>query len=222
TAPLAPPAPAGRPRDRRAAVALVAGVAALALAAAGLTYALMNRDNGGVGKAGTSSGPADGGVGGGSPSSGRESTGTATAPTGVSASATGGGRTTSPPAQYVRVTVTGTHTDYSGACPPPEAQAPTFTATFTVGSVPVDVSYRWVTVTGQLSDQGWKTLSFAAGEGKTKQTRVVVTAYETGAALHDGIGVEVRDPVHITSDSVPFTVTCETETPTGGASPSSS
>lgn len=102
-----------------------------------------------------------------------------------------------------------------------EAQAPAFTATFTVGSVPVDVSYRWVTRTGQVSDPGWRTLSFAAGDGRTKQTRVIVTAYETGGTVRNEIGVEVRDPVHVTSGSVPFSVTCRTETPTGGVSPSS-
>ncbi|MBW8704516.1 hypothetical protein MBT84_33450 [Streptomyces sp. MBT84] len=49
-----------------------------------------------------------------------------------------------------------------------------------------------------------------------------MTTYEEGGSVRNEIGVEVRDPVRVTSDSVPFSVTCETETPTGGASPSSS
>jgi hypothetical protein len=120
------------------------------------------------------------------------------------------------------VTVTGAHTEYHGSCPPPDAQAPTFTATFTVGSVPVDVSYRWVTRTGQVSDPGWKTLSFPAGGGRTAQRQIVVSTYDAGGSVQNEIGVEVRSPLHVTSNSVPFTVTCETETPSDGASPSSS
>ncbi|MFD4785995.1 hypothetical protein ACFWN1_02715 [Streptomyces sp. NPDC058459] len=38
------------------------------------------------------------------------------------------------------------------------------------------------------------------------------------------VGVEVREPVRVTSDEVPFTVTCDetTETPSDGASASPS
>ncbi|MFC3577324.1 serine/threonine-protein kinase [Streptomyces yaanensis] len=218
----APPEPPDR--NRRAAVVLIAGVAALALAVAGLTYALVNRDNGSGGRTGTNSESTHSDSGGGKTSS---STGDNTkgggAPTGErSAPRTSGAPSTTPPAQSVRVTVTGSHTEYSGVCPPPEAEAPRFTATFTVGSVPVDLSYRWVARTGQLSDPDWKTLSFPAGEGRTKQQQIVITSYDTDGPVHNEISVEVRSPVRATSNSVPFSVTCETETPTGGASPSSS
>ncbi|MCW7943013.1 protein kinase [Streptomyces hygroscopicus] len=222
TAPVDPPR-----RNRRAAVVLVAGLAALALALAGVTYALMNHDNGG-GTSSSSGGStrAGGAEGGGSGRSGspERSTGAGTAPSGgsTSGSGSGGSRTASPTAQTVQVTVSGSHTDYTGACPPPDAQAPTFTATFTVGSVPVHVSYRWVTKTGQVSDPGWKTLSFSAGSDRTKQRQVVVTTYDAGGSVQNEIGVEVRAPVRVTSNSVPFSVTCEKETPSGGASPSSS
>ncbi|GHK03307.1 protein kinase [Streptomyces sp. Y2F8-2] len=236
TGPLPPPAatrpapapayaaPSGPPpRNRRAGIVLVAGLAALVLAVAGLTYALVNRN----GTGGTNSGATHGStVSGGLPSSPEASTSTSRAASPTRGTSTGGGsgggRTTSPPAQSVQVTVTGTHTDYAGACPPPDAKAPTFTATFTVGRVPVDVSYRWVTKTGQVSDPGWKTLSFAAGDAKTKQRQVIVTTYEEGGSVHNAIGVEVRSPVGVTSESVPFSVTCDAETPSGGASPSSS
>jgi hypothetical protein len=120
----------------------------------------------------------------------------------------------------VKVTVTGSNTDYTGACPPPEAEAPTFTATFTVGRVPTEVEYRWVTETGEVSDPGWKTLSFPAGEGKTKQNTVIVTTYDASGTYRNEIGVQVRSPEQATSNWVPFSVACETETPTDGASAS--
>ncbi|MFD3929085.1 serine/threonine-protein kinase [Streptomyces sp. NPDC058614] len=217
---------AGPDRNRRAAVVLIAGMVALALALAGLTYALVNRGNGdddGGGGA-ISSGGTNNGAGG-------ASSETANNNSGNDQGASGGGpssspppsesrTTTPPPAQSVQVTVTGAHTEYSGACPPPEAQAPTFTATFTVGRVPAEVQYRWVTETGEVSDPGWKTLSFPASGGRTQQKSVVVTTYDESGTYENKIGVEVRSPVHVTSNSVPFSVTCVTETPTNGASAS--
>jgi hypothetical protein len=120
------------------------------------------------------------------------------------------------------VTVSGRHTDYTGACPPPGAQAPSFTATFTVGREPVDVQYRWVTETGEVTDKSWKTLSFPAGGGRTRQTTVVATTYDTSGEFANRISVEVRSPVRTTSEAVPFTITCATETPSDGASASAS
>ncbi|MFD4526383.1 serine/threonine-protein kinase [Streptomyces sp. NPDC058470] len=209
-------------RNRRAAVVLIAGVVALVLALGGLTYALLNRDNGdGGGGAAVSSGSggvsstpetsdsgSDQGASGGSPS--------------TSAPATESRTTTPPPAQTAQVTVAGAHTAYSGACPPPDAQAPTFTATFTVGRVPAEVEYRWVTETGEVSDPGWKTLSFPASGDRTQQKTVIVTTYDASGTYENAIGVEIRSPVHATSNSVPFSVTCVTETPTGEASASES
>jgi serine/threonine protein kinase len=217
-------------RNRRAAVVLIAGMVALALALGGLTYALLNRDSGGNGNSGSgntsnSGGPnnASGGGGSGGGNSNSESGNTGDVGGGSpSTSAPGGGRTTTPPAQSVQVTVTGRHTDYSGACPPPADQAPAFTATFTVGRVPVDVEYRWVTKTGDVTDPSWKTLSFPAGGGRTQQKTVVATTYDTSGTFQNEISVEVRAPVHVTSNSVPFSITCATETPTDEASASTS
>ncbi|WP_189191540.1 serine/threonine-protein kinase [Streptomyces albiflavescens] len=217
-------------RNRRAAVVLIAGMLALALALGGLTYALLNRDSGGGGNSGsgstgnsggTNNGSSGGNSGGGHTNSGSGNTGTV----GGTPSTTrpgGGHSTTTPPAQSVQVTVTGQRTDYSGACPPPAAQAPAFTATFTVGRVPVDVEYRWVTKTGDVTDPGWKTLSFPADGGRTQQKTVVATTYDTSGTFENEISVEVRSPVHVTSNSVPFTITCATETPTDEASASTS
>jgi hypothetical protein len=122
----------------------------------------------------------------------------------------------------VRVSVSAVRGSYSGTCPPPGGEAPAFRATFTVGRVPVDVQYRWVTESGESSDPGWKTLSFASGGPKTRSVDHVETGYTDGATLHNQVSVEVRDPVRATSNSVAYAVTCKTESPTAGASPSPS
>ncbi len=220
---------------RRAMIVMIAGLAALALAIAGLSYALINRDDGGNGGNGADSsnggttgggstgGNGDAGNGGGGTDGGSTTDGSGTSGSTDGGSTTGGGGGTTPaPSQSVRVTVSGSHTDYTGACPPPQAGAPTFTATFTVGVVPVDVEYRWVTETGEVSDPGWKTLSFPAGSGRTKQNTVVLTTYDASGEYENKIGVEVRSPKETKSNQVPFSVTCETEAPTGGTSDSGS
>jgi hypothetical protein len=118
--------------------------------------------------------------------------------------------------------VAGSHPEYSGSCPPPHADAPGFTATFTVGRLPAEVEYRWVTGDGALPGHTWRTLSLPEGGGRSAEDTVTVTAYEEGGTVTGRIGVEVRDPVDVTSNRVAFSVTCETgtgtETPTGGAS----
>ncbi|GGS01501.1 hypothetical protein GCM10010252_45140 [Streptomyces aureoverticillatus] len=131
----------------------------------------------------------------------------------------GGGTTT--PAQSVRVSVAAHRASYTGPCPPPPAEAPSFTATFTVGRVPVEVRYRWVTAEGESSDPGWKTLSFSSGSGKTKQVNHVEVPSWTDPGTHrNSIHVEVRSPANITSHAVGYSVTCEEEPTTGGGSPS--
>ncbi|MFD0062259.1 protein kinase [Streptomyces sp. NPDC056690] len=211
-------------RPRRSVAVLLAGVVALLLALGGLTYALTNRgdgsDNSGDDSArsggSTSSAPR-------SPSDDDSKGGGAGSPSGDDAGGKGGsGEHSTPPQQSVRVSVSAVRGSYSGACPPPAGEAPAFRATFTVGRVPVDVQYRWVTESGESSDPGWKTLSFASGSPKTRSVDHVETGYTDGATLHNKVSVEVRDPVRATSNSVAYSVTCKTETPTGGASPSPS
>jgi hypothetical protein len=202
-------------RNRRAAVVIVAGVVALALAIGGLTYALLNRDNGdadaGKGTSTPKSQPSDGT----SPSASSETTPASETPSPSSS------KSSSAP-QSVKVSVAGANTEYSGSCPPPNTKAPTFTASITVGKLPAEVSYRWVTKTGSVSNPGWKTLSFPAGGGKTKQDRVFLTTYSNSGTFTNEISVEIRSPVNEESNSVPFSVTCLTETPSDGASASDS
>ncbi|MFC9129554.1 serine/threonine-protein kinase [Streptomyces sp. NPDC057099] len=203
--------------DRRTGRVLVAGVVALALAVGGLTYALLNLGGG------DGSGDNDRGAGASTPAETgpKENTGSgksSPSPT-PSESET---EKSSPPPQSVRVALEGRRTDYSGPCPPQNAQAPQFTATFTVGRLPAEVRYRWLTQDGSELDGGWKTLSFPEGGGRTKQDAVTVTTDAESGAFENEISVEVREPVRTTSEGVPFSVTCETETPTDGASPSPS
>ena len=89
-----------------------------------------------------------------------------------------------------------------------------------MGRLPAEVTYRWVSKDGQVMDRGWKTLSFPEGGGRTKQDTAFVTTYDSSGTFRNSISVEVRSPKQTTSNSVPFSVTCVAETPTGGASPS--
>lgn len=220
-----PPAPlygttaSGTPeRSRRAGAVLVAGVLVVLLALAGLTYALLNRGDGG----------GQGTEGGGRPS-GSAHTPTAHSgtgsDTGTPPTARSSTSSSTQPAQSVDVTLAGAHTAYSGSCPPPAAQTPAFTATFTVGRLPAQVEYRWVTTRGSVSDPGWHTLSFPDGGGKTRRVRVTLALDSGSGTTQDQISVKVRGPVRTTSEAVPFSVSCTqtaTETPSDGASASAS
>lgn len=213
TAPTRPTVPAASAtatapdRNRRAAVVLVAGLVALALAIAGLTYALLNGDDGG--KGGPTAKSQTPGV------SSPAKTGTETGEnSGQPPPSENGNTTTQPPPQSVDVSLAGSNTDYTGACPPPQGEAPSFTATFTVGRLPAQVSYRWKSKDGEIMDPGWKTMSFPEGGSKTKQDTAFVTTYDESGTFENEISVEVREPEKKTSNSVPFSVTCVTETPT--------
>ncbi|MFD9317560.1 serine/threonine-protein kinase [Streptomyces sp. NPDC060053] len=208
----------GPDRSRRAGVVLVAGVVVLALAVAGLTYGLLNHDDGG-GDAGGVTDSATEILS--SPPTRPETSEEASESPSPSPSPSES-ESSEAPAQTVSVTVAGAHTDYSGSCPPPDGDAPAFTATITVGRLPATVSYRWVSKDGELSGQTWKTLDFPSGGGKSQQDKVIVSTYAESGTYQNSISVEIREPVKTTSNSVPFSVTCETETPTDGASPSPS
>ncbi|MFD0418216.1 serine/threonine-protein kinase [Streptomyces sp. NPDC127108] len=174
-------------------------------------------DGGGNGGGGSDGGGNSGSGGGGGGNGGTNGGG------GNGGSTGGGGNGgTTTPAQSVRVSVTGHRTSYTGACPVPSGEAPSFAATFTVGRVPVGVQYRWVTAEGESSDPGWKTLSFPSGGGKSKQVNHVEVPAWTDPGTHRGsVRVEVRSPLTATSNSVAYSVTCEEEPPTTGGDSSS-
>ncbi|MFI1396527.1 protein kinase [Streptomyces sp. NPDC020681] len=206
---------------RRAKVVLATGVAVLLLAIGGLAWALVNKnkDPDDKGGGGNSPGPVTG-------STTPGPTGTAAAPGGNTdgggdddgGATTGNGGTTHQAPQTVSVHAQAVHGSYSGTCPPPEAKAPAFRATVTVGRLPATVNYRWATESGESSGSGWRTLRFAAGDPKQKQVNHVELTYRAGETHHDRIRVEVRSPVEARSNWVEFSVTCEQETPTDGGS----
>ncbi|WP_302062010.1 serine/threonine-protein kinase [Streptomyces sp. A3M-1-3] len=220
-------------RSRRAALVLAAGVLALLLAVGGIAWVLVNGMGGDGNTGGTTGSPGattgGGATGGadtgsttaGTPSDTGDPAGTSGTPSGNGTTTDGGGHTSSsPPAQTVEIHLQAVRGSYTGACPPPEADAPAFTATITVGRTPATVEYRWVTRSGETSDGAWKTLDFAAGGSRTQQVNHTELTYKQGEVHRDEIWVEAGKPVRAKSDAVAFSVTCEEETPTGGASSS--
>lgn len=223
TAPYRPaPTPTSTPvtasgppdRNRRTAVVLIAGLVVLALAIAGLTYGLLNRDNGD--KDGSTAKGTDPAVS--SPAQTKTDE-----PSDTPSPSRSESTTSAPPPQSVKVSLSGSNTDYTGSCPPDKSAAPNFTATLTVGRLPATVTYRWVSKNGSVNGS-WKTLTFPAGGGRTQEDRRFVTTEDDSGTFEDTISVEVRDPVEETSNSVPFSLTCVTETPSGTdeASPTAS
>ncbi|MFJ6700479.1 serine/threonine-protein kinase [Streptomyces sp. NPDC091272] len=228
---------AARPQPRRALAMVALGVAVLLLAVAGLVYALTRKDGsasgtgGGASPTGSNTAGADGGsvTGGGVPSPGGTKTGgdggssspdDPGTPTGSSTGhgdGSGGATSKPPPQQVVQVKVQAVRASYTGKCAPPEAQAPAFTATITVGRTPADVEYRWRTESGESSDPGWKTLGFASGTTSRQILHTELT-YKEGETWKDSLRVEVRSPRQVNSLSLSFSVTCEEEPPatTGG------
>jgi serine/threonine protein kinase len=188
------------PRRSRRSIALVAaGVSLCVLALAGVGYALMNDGNG---------------------SGDRQSAGNATAGAGsasknaenATASSTQGDDQGASATLGVRVTVTGSHTTYSGRCPPPSEQAPTFTATFSVDRLPAQFSYRWVSKDGSVTDPHWRTLVFSDDGGLSKQDTVSLSTWAEAGELESEIGVELKAPLHGKSNMVPLSLTCEAGT----------
>ncbi|ADI10668.1 serine/threonine protein kinase [Streptomyces bingchenggensis BCW-1] len=118
---------------------------------------------------------------------------------------TGNGKSASQP---VSVTVAGGATTYDGSCPPGDAQAPWFTATFTTTRPPVQFSYRWVSENGSVIDQQWRTLTFREGDPTTKKETVRLSTWAREGTLRSALAVEIKSPFDAKSNSVPFSVTC--------------
>ncbi|MEV4450210.1 serine/threonine-protein kinase [Streptomyces mirabilis] len=188
-------------RSRRSIALVAAGVSLCVLALAGVGYALMNDGNG--------NGSGD-----------RQSAGNATAGTGsasknaenATAASTQGDDQGASATLGVRVSVTGSHTTYSGQCPPPSEQAPTFTATFTVDRLPAQFSYRWVSKDGSVTDPHWRTLVFSDDGGLSKQDTVSLSTWAEAGKLESEIGVELKAPLQGKSNMVPLSLTCEAGT----------
>ncbi|MFF7593871.1 serine/threonine-protein kinase [Streptomyces mirabilis] len=196
-APSVPPVDARR--SRRSIALVAAGVSLCVLALAGVGYALMNDGNGSGDR--QSAGNTTAGAGSASKNA-ENATAAGTQGDGQGASATLG----------VRVTVTGSHTTYSGPCPPPSEQAPTFTATFSVDRLPAQFSYRWVSKDGSVTDPHWRTLVFSDDGGLSKQDTVSLSTWAEAGKLESDIGVELKAPLQGKSNMVPLSLTCEAGT----------
>ncbi|WP_328758631.1 serine/threonine-protein kinase [Streptomyces sp. NBC_00271] len=186
-------------RSRRSIALVATGVSLCVLALAGVGYALMNDGNGSGDR--KSAGNTTAGAGSASKNA-ENATAASTQGDDQGASATLG----------VRVTVTGSHTTYSGQCPPPSEQAPTFTATFTVDRLPAQFSYRWVSKDGSVTDPHWRTLVFSDDGGLSKQDTVSLSTWAEAGKLESEIGVELKAPVQGKSNTVPLSLTCENGT----------
>ncbi|MEN1888898.1 serine/threonine-protein kinase [Streptomyces mirabilis] len=186
-------------RSRRSIALVAAGVSLCVLALAGVGYALMNDGNGSGDR--QSAGNTTAGAGSASKNA-ENATAAGTQGDGQGASATLG----------VRVTVTGSHTTYSGPCPPPSEQAPTFTATFSVDRLPAQFSYRWVSKDGSVTDPHWRTLVFSDDGGLSKQDTVSLSTWAEAGKLESEIGVELKAPLQGKSNTVPLSLTCEAGT----------
>ena len=204
------------PHPRRAAVAIAAGALALALAAGGVAWALLDDGGGGSTDNGNRATTSSGGA----TSSGGSTTTAATAGSssaGTSAGSSSAGTTgsaSSPAALTVTVEVSAVRDAYTGACPPPEAHAPSFSAVITVSRTPATVTYRWRTANGGSSDPGWKTVGFPEGGAKSRTVTHTELSYPADYGTAAGwIAVDVKEPVSLQSNQVPFTVTCESPSP---------
>ncbi|MFG2558655.1 serine/threonine-protein kinase [Streptomyces sp. NPDC048496] len=234
--PAAPsPSPASSPtsayvpeeRSRRAVALLAVGLAVLLLAVGGIVWTLAHKgDDKNAG--GTTGAP---GPGPGPTSSAPRSTPATRGTSGADGSTGGGGAgstgdtgdtgdssTSKPPPQTVTVYLAPVRDSYEGSCPPPHTGAPAVEATITVGRTPVQVEYRWALKDGTSSDPGWKSLSFGAGDGRSKQVSHAELTHRQDTTYHGTITLEVRSPVAVTSNGVAFSVTCRAETPTDGTS----
>ncbi|MFB7220277.1 protein kinase [Streptomyces sp. NPDC056227] len=206
-------------RSRRAVAVLAVGLAVLLLAVGGIVWTLAHK--GDDKNAGGSTGAPGPGPTSSAPRSAPATRVTSDAdgsPGAGGAGNTGNSSTSKPPPQTVTVYLTPVRESYEGTCPPPHTEAPAVEATITVGRTPAQVEYRWALKDGTSSDPGWQSLSFGAGDGRSKQVAHSELTYRQDTTYHGTITLEVRSPVAATSNGVAFSVTCRTETPTDGAS----
>ncbi|MFE7704807.1 serine/threonine-protein kinase [Streptomyces sp. NPDC057486] len=206
-------------RSRRAVAVLAVGLAILLLAIGGIVWTLAHKGDdknaggstGAPGPGPTSSAPRSAPATGVTPD-------TDGSPGASGAGNTGHSSTSKPSPPTVTVYLTPVRDSYEGTCPPPHTEAPAVEATITVGRTPVQVEYRWALKDGTSSDPGWQSLSFGAGDGRSKPVSHTELTYRQDTTYHGTITLEVRSPVAVTSNGVAFSVTCRTETPTDGAS----
>ncbi|MFF4646359.1 serine/threonine-protein kinase [Streptomyces sp. NPDC001389] len=125
---------------------------------------------------------------------------------------------TTGPAQNVTLYVHTLRAAYAGSCPPPATGVPAFTATIEVAVTPAVVEYRWARLDGSTSATPWQSITYEAGGARTRQINHDEPVGRAGENVQDAVRLEVRAPQLKTSDWLEFSVACEKEAPTGGAS----
>ncbi|KIF01649.1 hypothetical protein PL81_34395 [Streptomyces sp. RSD-27] len=95
---------------------------------------------------------------------------------------------------------------------------PAFTATIEVAVTPTVVEYRWARLDGSTSATPWQSITYEAGGARTRQLNHEEPVGRAGENVQDAVRLEVRAPQLKTSPWLEFSVACEKEAPTGGAS----
>ncbi|MFE9563938.1 serine/threonine-protein kinase [Streptomyces sp. NPDC006487] len=213
-APGTGPAPAHPPEpERNGAGAVLAGGIVVMLAVVVLLgwLLLKDRDTGGDGGDGATTAPTV------TQSASPSPTPTPSASPSPSPSSSPSPSATPPPGITVSA-VQALRDTYRGSCPAPAAEAPAFTATVAVDRTPAVVEYRWATRSGETSGPGWRTLAYpAGGPGSVRLDHTELT-HHPDTTFEDAVRLEVRAPSEVASAWLEFSVTCEEETPTDGAS----
>ncbi|CAM5385200.1 protein kinase [Streptomyces avidinii] len=223
----APPAPApapgpasgsgGPPRQGGAGAVLTAGIALLVVVVVLLGWLLWKdlHDSGGGGGTGpttpaTPTASADASP---SPSPSPSPSGSPSPSPSPSASPSA-----PPAANFTLSAVQAVRDGYRGACPAPAAEAPAFTATVTVDRTPAVLEYRWATRSGETSGPGWQSVTYPAGGPASMRLDHTELTYYPDATFGDAVRLEIRTPAEASSAWLEYSVTCEEETPTDGAS----
>ncbi|MEV7547481.1 serine/threonine-protein kinase [Streptomyces sp. NPDC089915] len=196
----AAPSPGQPPAGSGAGVVLTVGILVLLAVLVLLVWLLLRETGGGDGAAGPAGGP--------------EPSRSAPAPASPSPSPPA----TTGPAQNVTLYVHTLRAAYAGSCPPPRTGTPSFTGTIEVAVTPAVVEYRWARLDGSTSADPWQSITYEAGGARTRQLNHDEPVGATGEDVRDSVRLEVRAPQLKTSPWLEFSVACERETPTGGAS----
>lgn len=198
----AAPSPGQPPAGSGAGVVLTVGILVLLAVLVLLVWLLLRETGGGGGAAGPAGGP--------EPSR--------SAPASPSPSPSPSPPATTGPAQNVTLYVHTLRAAYAGSCPPPRTAAPSFTGTIEVAVTPAVVEYRWARLDGSTSADPWQSITYEAGGARTRQIDHDEPVGAPGQNVRDSVRLEVRAPQLKTSPWLEFSVACEKETPTGGAS----
>ncbi|MER7341655.1 serine/threonine-protein kinase [Streptomyces sp. NPDC000075] len=196
----AAPSPGQPPPGSGAGVVLTVGIAVLLAVLVLLVWLLLRDTGGGDGAAG-------------SPATAEPARSTP-----ASASPSPSPPATTGPAQEVTLYAHTLRAAYAGSCPPPGTGAPSFTATIEVARTPAVVEYRWARLDGSTSAAPWQSITYEAGGARTRQLDHEEPVGGPGENVRDAVRLEVRAPQLKTSAWLEFSVACERETPTGGAS----